>query len=365
MSESRLININHREDKLALIGQFVDICSKGDLDHSDISKAVDLLRVLYGKDGYRHRYSEIAKLLRDEGTPDITEALSNGLKRVEESREYSNLVLESEDGDNKIKIASEKLFDTLDLEVYRITQEQSVDQKFRELNYNASLSEDIQNAQNILKEIADDEQSIKRQLADNKKLVDKTIVLCEETNKKAGDILTNSNKLLEEANTALEKAREAKKEANDASAKAQSFNAQSMSTLGIFTAIIFAFTGSFSMIGGAFSNIKEITRNETILLVTLILFMGCLLSDIIFGLILFLDRIHFGPNKEKKPRLSKAVKTVIILNIMVVIILIALLICNYFFVTPEWHNRVVENTTTEESVAEHNSNTQNDNATVP
>lgn len=65
---------------------------------------------------------------------------------------------------------------------------------------------------------------------------------------------------------------------------------QSVTILGIFAAVVFAFSGGFSVLSSTLSNISSITGKQTLFFFAASLGIGCILYDVVFALMLFIGR---------------------------------------------------------------------------
>lgn len=216
----------------------------------------------------RHKYSRIASLLRssrfNEYTSDQFDTARENFRYIESC--YSKFV---SDEDHRKWI--EKLFDYLELEIDRII---NVDRKLKSVQdsmtrYSTALS--------LLK--------------DSEKSRNQVLFLTAQLSETMAKAMKDSEDAIKKATKAMKDSEDAVKKARKISAKVKEFNTQSITILSIFTAVVFAFTGGFTMLGSAFSNLIGISRNESLLLIALVLIVGCILLNVIYFLIYFIGRI--------------------------------------------------------------------------
>lgn len=326
------------EQKLA---QFIEICSNSDIETSpsDYSSAIALLKEIY-TNGFRHEYSKIARMLSHPSngiyTPDQFTCLRDNLSYIENSFQATGLTDQQQE-------SFRKLSDHIRLEAYRI---ENVDSRLD------SMTRELEKQKAALDLLGKDGANVQ-------KLLRITEVVFNQT-KEAQQKQKEQERTFEEINQKIQQSKVVEKELSDklkaTQAKLSSFDTHSITILSIFSAIVFAFTGGFTMLGSAFSNLAGITRNESILLITLVLIVGCILVDIIYFLLHFIGRItgiHVGGDctlacddctaKRKgkstcsfMTRLTHRHPIIFWSNMLMLIIVIALFFSNMFLVTPEF-----------------------------
>ena len=303
------------------LAKFLAICCteifSSDDSPSELNKyardAIEILKERY-VNGYRHQYSKIARVLRarqTDYTSDQFDLLSDNLLYIEDHIDQFEL-------NDLQKRSIAKLFDHLRLEVDRLV---NVDRKIMLFELR------VQEFQKQLKTFDKD--------APNKLQSNLEIVVA-----KANGIETQVKDYKSELKKVSDKESELQQKLDGISGKLEGFNTQSITVLSIFTAIVFAFTGGFTMLGNAFSNITGINRNEALLLIALVLLVGCVLADIIYFLMMKIEHISSGYTKgTKQKQISNKISNkciAISANIIVGIIVLILLGVSLFWVTPEF-----------------------------
>ena len=320
------------------LNKFLKICCSDDLRESSeqLNNAVQILKERY-LNGFRHRYSQIAALLKtspyNEYSSDQFDMLRQNMVFIESK--FDELKFAQAQKDSSIK-----LFDHLNLEVDRIN---NIDRKIEQIQMQMQESQ-LEISQNL------------RIISDNNKdftsLMEAVGRIIKE-NRIANDQLKDIKEQYYENNKRIGNAT---KELNDLEKRIDGFNTQSITILSIFTAIVFSFTGGFTMLGNALSNLDGINRNESIILISVILIIGCLLMDIVYFLLDFvgkLSKITFSGNCDMNcevcPKKANGEITckgwkkfksrhflIKCINIFTLIIVTLLLCANMLFVTPSY-----------------------------
>ena len=271
-------------DSLEWLNNFLSICCSVDLHESSeqLQNVVQILKDRY-VNNYRHRYSAIAALLKrspySEYLPDQFDMLRSNMEYIEQS--FDALGFSDEARESSIK-----LFDHLILEVDRINNidrriEQIQVQEKKTIEALVALREKKYDVSRLL--------SIVVQLNDTLKSVQS----------KTNEIELQQQSLSDQYSDFGNNLKKAQCELQHMETRIDGFNTQSITILSIFTAIVFAFTGGFTMLGNAFSNLSGITRNESVLLISIVLIIGCILLDIIYFLLDFIGKmsnIRFSGN---------------------------------------------------------------------
>lgn len=220
----------------------------------------------------RHKYSRIASLLR---SPQFNEYTSDQLDTARENFRYiESCYSEFVSGDVHQKWI-EKLFDYLELEIDRII---NVDRKLRNM-------QDSMNSYSATLRLLQDSEDSRKQIP----------ILAAQLSEMTKKARSDSEDAIAKATKAMKDSEDAVKKAKKVSTKVKEFNTQSITILSIFTAVVFAFTGGFTMLGSAFGNLKGISRSESLLLIALVLIVGCILLNVIYFLIYFIGRISEVP----------------------------------------------------------------------
>ena len=241
-----------RTNKLCeLIKQLVNPTYSYDGQKGDL---IEQLTQIYAPIGherrFRHRYSEISRILYDlsDDAPDAAEMIGGTLACVIPDIE-----------DDEIRKAVQKLADHIDLEGLRIGQMQNV------LGHDKLLGETYEQA---------------------KKTMD-GIVYLEDHYKKLSDDLTKNkadqDKLAERISKEQEKVEKVESEIRE-------HNAQTVAVLSIFAGVVFAFTGGFSMLGNVFSSVANLNKSQAMVFMASMILMGMMLVDIIYMMMRFVQR---------------------------------------------------------------------------
>lgn len=232
--------------------------------------------------GKRHKYSRIALLLR---SPHFNECTSDQFDTARENFRYIESCYSKFVSNEEHRKWIEKLFDYLELEIDRII---NVDRKLKNM-------QDRMNSYGTTLRFLQDSEESRKQIpvlaAQMSEMTTKAMSDSEDAIAKATKAMSDSEDAVKKVTEVLKKAQKASDKAQKASAKVKEFNTQSITILSIFTAVVFAFTGGFTMLGSAFSNLIGISRNESLLLIALVLIVGCILLDVIYFLIYFIGRI--------------------------------------------------------------------------
>lgn len=335
------------EQKLA---QFIDICSNNDFETSpsEYSLAITLLKEIY-TDGFRHEYSKIARMLSHPSsgihTPDQFIYLRDNLSFIENDFQATGLTVQQQE-------SFRKLSDHIRLEAYRI---ENVDSRLD------SMTRELEKQKAALDLLGKDGANVQKLL----RVTEAVLSMSNEAQKKQKE----QEQAFEEIKAKIDESQAVEKELSaklkSTQEKLSSFDTHSVTILSIFSAIVFAFTGGFTMLGSAFSNLAGITRNESILLITLVLIVGCILVDIIYFLLHFIGRIagiHVGGGCTLKcdecsskadgkttcnlwTRLTKRHPIVFCANIVMLVVVVALFVTNLFGITPDFPEKTVNEPT--------------------
>lgn len=324
------------EQKLA---QFIDICSNNDFESSSSAylSAINLLKEIY-TDNFRHEYSKIARMLSRPSsgvyTPDQFVCLRDNLSFIENNLQDSDLATQQQE-------SFRKLSDHIQLEAYRI---EKVDSRLD------SVMNDVTKLKKAYELLGQDDANVRKLLL----TTENVLQMSSEVHSKQKE----QEKAFEEITQKINESRTVEEELSvklkSTQEKLKNFDTQSITILSIFSAIVFAFTGGFTMLGSAFTNLTGITRNESSLLIILVLIVGCVLVDIIYFLLHFIGRItgiHVGGGctlkcedcasrkKDKTTcslwiRLTKRHPTIFWANIVIFIVVTLLFLASFFCFTP-------------------------------
>lgn len=359
------------EENLEWLNNFLKICCSEDLHDSSeqLNIIVQILKERY-IGGYRHRYSQIAALLKkspySEYSSDQFDMLRANIGFIEQH-------FDSLDFRDEQKESSIKLFDHLILEVDRINNiDRKIDQLQDQMQKNqqeiAANIEILSQRDTDFKSLME---AVGRVVRENRIATEQLQSIKEQNFVNDQQVQETKQQLLrsnEEMNKAETRLGEMDKKLNNINSRLDSFNTQSVTILSIFTAIVFAFTGGFTLLGNSFSNLANINRNESIMLISLVIIIGCLLLDIIYFLLNFigkLSNVKFSGNcdldckvctkKEKNDETCKGlvryrnrhflIKSVNICSFMIVTLL---LIANIFFITPSYPKEKILETYSEQ-----------------
>ena len=88
-------------------------------------------------------------------------------------------------------------------------------------------------------------------------------------------------------------------------------NIQSVTILGIFSAVVFTFSGGFALIGSAFSGLNKISYCNAFLLIALVMLLSLTLIDVVYLLLSYIDRINniIMQEENQKEKLWENLKT--------------------------------------------------------
>lgn len=326
------------EQKLA---EFIDICAEYDLASEKMKflRAINLLKETY-TGNFRHEYSKISRML---SMPTRGTYTSDQFTCLRDNLSYIESVISSTELTEAQKDSFRKLSDHIRLEAYRI---ENVDRRLD------SITRDL-TAQKQTLDLLDKDGKNVQLLLD---YAHKALLAAD----KVKSLQNEQKKTFDEITEKIDQSRKKEKELSDnlemAQEKIKNFDTQAVTILSIFSAIVFAFTGGFTMLGSAFGNLSGITRNESILLITLVLIVGCILVDIIYFLLHFIGRIAGIPIgggctlkcdacTSKKPdeptcsiwtRLTKRHPIIFWSNILVMLVVVLLFLINMVWVTSEF-----------------------------
>lgn len=100
---------------------------------------------------------------------------------------------------------------------------------------------------------------------------------------------------------------------------------QSISILSIFAGVVFAFSGGISLLGNAFSNLPDLTREQSFLFVATIFLIGCILYDVVYLLI----HVATTYTRVQRPKL-----TCLTVLVNLISIIIATLLLGFYWTRP-------------------------------
>jgi len=332
------------EQKLA---QFIDICSNNDFENStsDYLSAIVLLKEIY-TNSFRHEYSKVARMLSRPShgiyTPDQFTCLRDNLSYIENTLQDTDLTDQQQE-------SFRKLSDHIRLEAYRI---ENVDSRLE------SMTRELEKQKATLELLGEDGAKVQRLLQITEAVLSQTERAKQKQKEQEKAFIEIESKI--DQSKATETELSEKLEATQA--KLSSFDTHSVTILSIFSAIVFAFTGGFTMLSSAFSNLTGITRNESILLITLVLIVGCILVDIIYFLLHFIGRvtgIHVGggctlkcddctakkadaPTCSFLTRLTKRHPIIFWANMLILLVVTVLFFSNMLLVTPDFPREPVK-----------------------
>ena len=321
--------------------KFLDICCSSDLHESDeqFQLAIQILEDRY-TNGDRHRYSKIAALLK---RPPFCDYSSDQFDMLRLNMEYIENSFSALNLSKVVKESTIKLFDHLVLEVDRIN---NIDRKIEQ------IQEQQRKESETLSVIQNSAPDFQKLLGTVYEILRKNNAAQEQL-RSIRDQYAEYDKQLKNAQEELKKA---EKEISETENRLEGFNTQSVTILSIFTAIVFAFTGGFTMLGSAFSSLAGITRNESVMLIIIVLIIGCILLDIIYFMLNFIGKIsnvRFSGNcdldckncsKKKGDEQTCGKWTRFVnrhfllkcINIAVALIVTLLMVINMFCLTPSY-----------------------------
>ena len=338
-------------DSLDWLNEFLQICCSDDLEEmsEQLQNAVQILKKKY-ENKYRHRYSAIAALLKrspySDYSSDQFDMLRSNMEYIENNFDILGFTEEARE-------SSIKLFDHLILEVDRIN---NIDRRIEQIQ--------AQEKKNVeaLAALNDYKFDVTHLLEITHKLINDNSSIREKTD----ELEAKQHTLSEQYDKYDDKLKSAREELNRIGSRIEGFNTQSITILSIFTAIVFAFTGGFTMLGNAFSNISGISRNESIMLISIVIIVGCILLDVIYFLLVFIGKmsnIPFSGNcnldctnckkKNKKgnctwwTRFKNRHFMIKCANIAVFLVVSSLLIINMLCITPDFPKQAEESNLSE------------------
>jgi len=100
--------------------------------------------------------------------------------------------------------------------------------------------------------------------------------------KEAADILKEQK---QEAERVGEEIAKSENEVKEIRLEVKNHNTQSITVLSIFSCVVFAFTGGFSLIAGALNILPNITKTNSLLLIAILLMLSLLLADTVYILL--------------------------------------------------------------------------------
>lgn len=289
-----MIGQNQQEERTTEL-----ICVLKELEDSTLTKGKlkDLgnrLKIIYlaeSGDIYRHSYSEITNYMYSNHvidkvpTPDPGSVVLEHLKIIED--EWEKGEDDSADKTELLCSAIRKLIDHINLEVVRLGQMADI---YYKLTQTDQLNEQLST---VFQKI-----------------------------NKVGETLQQQK---EEAEKVGKELKLRKQEVDEIQLDVKNHNTQAITVLSIFSCVVFAFTGGFSLITGSLSVLGSITRERSLLLVGILFMFLLVLTDIIYMLIRAAR--HYSNDKQGHLRLFITTNTIIGLMVLVIMIM-------YF--VPDW-----------------------------
>jgi len=282
MAISQDVRIEKSNDLLILLRELAD--PQTDIEQNHDRMAMTLRRV-YAKENdvaYRHHYSEISSFLYENYWTKI-DAFIQICDGLDELYQYID--------DETVQRAIDKLIDHITLESLRVGQMEEA------LEQSRNLKEWAQTAKDLIEKID--------KLSEQEKLsVDKHNSFVQEQKELSDNINAEKNNL------------------NELRKKVDKQQIEAIGVISLFTGVVFAFTGGFTMIGNAFTNVTSITPHKSYFFLACIMCSGVFLYDIIHMLLHFAGKMASG---DKSPNH----RPFWVINIMGCIVVVLLLLFYY------------------------------------
>lgn len=251
--------VEKTNDLLNLLRELAD--PQTDIEQNHDGMAATLMAVYAEEDGaaYRHHYSEISFFLYNNYWTD-TDAFGQICDGLDELYQYID--------DENVQRAVDKLIDHITLESLRVGQMEEALRQSRDLKEYAQTA----------KELIDKVEALNQQ---EKLSVEKHTQFVQEQEQLTKDI--NAEK------TNLEELRN----------KVDKQNIEAIGVISLFTGVVFAFTGGFTMIGNIFTSVSSITQNRSYFFLACIVSTGIFLYDIIHMLLSFAGKMTSAKVTDK------------------------------------------------------------------
>lgn len=287
-----MIGLDQQEERTGELISVLQELEQPSLSPSDIKKFGNRLKLIYVAENgelYRHSYSEITNYMYSNHvidsvpTPDPGSIILDHLKTIADEWESDEKGEETELLCNAIK----KLIDHINLEVVRLGQMADI---YYKLTQTEQLNQQLGAVVQGIKEVGETLQQQK-----------------------------------EEAEKVGEELKQRKQEVDEIQLDVKNHNTQAITVLSIFSCVVFAFTGGFSLITGSLNVLGSISRFQALLMVGILLMLALVLTDTIY--MLLRAARHYSNDKQGH------LKSFIAINIIVAVIAVAILIM-YF--VPHW-----------------------------
>ncbi len=281
------------EGRTADLIQILSELENPSLKESDLSRLETRLKEVYlsGEETvYRHSYSEITNHMYNAyATTDnipptepgeiILDHLNTISERLEKEKSF--------EGKEQFQLAIRKLTDHISLEVVRLGQMADIYYRLTRADY---LTNEVGKA---IKSVNSLSESLKAQQ-------DETQRIDEDLKKR-------------------------KEEVEDIQLDVKNHNTQAITVLSIFSCVVFAFTGGFSLITGSLGLINDISKSKSLLFISVLLFLSLILSDSIYMLL----RAARHYSNDKQGHLKSFIFINIIVSMFALVIYAAYLLSSY------------------------------------
>ena len=287
-----MIGQDQQEERTAELILVLQELEKPSLTKSDLKWLGNRLKLIYLSETgelYRHSYSEITNYMYSNHvvdnvpTPDPGSVILDNLRTIADEWE----AVEASESSELLCNAIRKLIDHINLEVVRLGQ-------MADIYYKLTQTEQLnQQLSTVVQGIRDVGETIHQQK--------------------------------EEAEKVREELKQRKQEVDDIQLDVKNHNTQAITVLSIFSCVVFAFTGGFSLITGSLNVLGSISRHKALLLVGILLMLTLALGDTIY--MLLRAARHYSNDKQGHLR------SFISINIIVGLIVLAIM--TMYFI-PSW-----------------------------
>lgn len=247
-----MIGLDQQEKRTEELILVINQLENASLTPDELEKLGNKLKSIYlSREGelYRHSYSEITNYMYVNHvvdkipTTDPGTVILENLRIIEEDWESE----ETSESKELLCNALKKLIDHISLEVVRLGQMADI---YYKLTQTSQLNETMSF---IIQGVTDTAQKIEKQK--------------------------------EEADRVGKELEQRKQEVDEIQLEVKNHNTQSITVLSIFSCVVFAFTGGFSLITGSLNVLSEISRSKALLLIGILMMLSLVLSDTIYMLI--------------------------------------------------------------------------------
>ena len=281
-----MIGQDQQEERTAELILVLQELEEPSLSESDLRSLGNRLKLIYiseNGDLYRHSYSEITNymysshVIDNVPTPDPGSVILDHLRSIADGWETE----EASEATELLCSAIRKLIDHISLEVVRLGQMADIYYKLTETDQlNQQLGTVVQGIREV------------------------------------GETLRQQK---EEAERVGEELKLRKKEVDEIQLDVKNHNTQAITVLSIFSCVVFAFTGGFSLITGSLNVLGSITRAKSLLLVGILLLLSLVLVDTIY--MLLRAARHYSSDKQGHLRSFVAVNIVVGLMAAVIMLM--------------------------------------------